>query len=211
VIVALALFAGLRRGELFGLRWSDIVWPKGRTRATLHVTQAFVQRQITTPKSQAGRRDVNLPPGLVELLKHHEVVRPPKPLENGAAFVIRQDDGNPVDPDNWARRLWPTIRKTAKLPETVTLHALRHSFGSLLLADGVPIKHVSEQMGHANVAITLNVYQHVLRATSATATRQLDKHPGVEGNTPEACQERRGVGIAPWAQYRERDETSRNL
>ena len=53
---------------------------------------------------------------------------------------------------------------------------VRHTFGSLLLADGVPIKHVSEQMGHANVAMTLNVYQHVLRSTSATATRQLDKH-----------------------------------
>ena len=69
-----------------------------------------------------------------------------------------------------------SIRTAAKLPAGVTLHALRHSFGSRLLADGVPIKHVSEQMGHANVTMTLNVYQHVLRATSAEATRHLDKH-----------------------------------
>jgi integrase len=176
VIIALALFAGLRRGELFGARWSDITWPKGRTRAALRVAQAFVQRQFVTPKSAAGRRDVFLPTRLVELLRHLQVTRPAVVLEDGAAFIVRQDDGKPVDPDNWARRVWPGIRKAAKLPETVTLHALRHTFGSLLLADGVPIKHVSEQMGHANVAITLNVYQHVLRATSATATRQLDRH-----------------------------------
>ena len=97
-------------------------------------------------------------------------------LEDGTAFVIRQDDGNPVDPDNWAKRVWPGIRAQAKLPTTVTLHALRHTFGSLLLADGAPVKHVSDQMGHANPLITMSVYQHVLRATTATATRQLDRH-----------------------------------
>jgi integrase len=176
VIIALALFAGLRRGELFGVRWSDITWPKGRTRAAVRIAQAFVQRQFVTPKSAAGRRDVFLPARLVELLRQHRVTRSPVVLEDGASFIVRQDDGKPLDPDNWARRVWPVIRRAAKLPETVTLHALRHTFGSLLLADGVQIKHVSEQMGHANVAITLNVYQHVLRATSATATRQLDRH-----------------------------------
>jgi integrase len=176
VIVALALFAGLRRGEVFGLRWSDLTWPKGRTRANLHIEQAFVQRRITTPKSTAGRRDVQVPARLIELLRQHARDRAPLPLADGTAYVVRQDDGQPVDPDNWAKRVLPGIRSAAKLPETVTLHALRHTFGSLLLADGAPIKHVSEQMGHASVVVTLNIYQHILRATSATATRHLDRH-----------------------------------
>jgi integrase len=176
LIVALALFAGLRRGEVFGLRWADVTWPKGRTRASLRVSQAFVQRKITTPKSAAGRRDVDLPARLVDLLQRHQKTRPPHPLDDGTAFVIRQENGQPVDPDNWGRRVWPTIRRAAKLPETVSLHALRHTFGSLMLANDTPIKHVSQQMGHANVAITMDVYQHVLKSTSAEATRQLDKH-----------------------------------
>jgi integrase len=79
-------------------------------------------------------------------------------------------------PDRRTKRVWPAIRTAAKLPATVTLHALRHTYGSLLLADGAPVKHVSDQMGHANPLITLQVYQKVLRATSATATRQLDRH-----------------------------------
>ncbi len=176
VVVGLALFAGLRRGEIFGLRWEDIVWPKGRTRAALRVTQAYVQGEITSPKSEAGRRTVFLPPRLVDVLRRHHQTRPPVPLTEGSAFLVRQDDGKPIDPDNWHSRALPVIRETAKLPETITLHALRHTFGSLLLADNVPVKHVSEQLGHANVAITLDIYQHTLRATSSTATRQLDKH-----------------------------------
>jgi len=51
----------------------------------------------------------------------------------------------------------------------------RHSFGSLLLASDAPIKHVSEAMGHASVAITLNVYAHTLRSSASEATRALDK------------------------------------
>jgi integrase len=180
VVVALALFAGLRRGEIFGARWSDLVWPKGRQRAALHVSRAFVQRQVVTPKSAAGRRTVQLPARLVALLRDHARERPAVLLEDGADYVIRQDDGRPIDPDNWAKRAWPGIRTAAKLPETVTLHALRHTFGSLLLADGAPVKHVSEQMGHANPLITMQVYQKVLRATSATATRRLDKHIPVQ-------------------------------
>ena len=122
---------------------------------------------------------MNLPSRLVALLREHEQARPPLPLLDGRAFVIRQDDGQPIDPDNWARRVWPTLRTVAKVPTAVTLHGLRHTFGSMLLADGAPVKHVSEQMGHANPLITMQVYQHVLRATSATATRQLDRHiPG---------------------------------
>ena len=92
------------------------------------------------------------------------------------ACVVRQDDGQPIDPDNWCKRVWPRLRTAGKVPAAVTLHGLRHTFGSLLLADGAPVKHVSEQMGHANPSITMAVYQHTLRATSATATRQLDKH-----------------------------------
>ena len=179
LIIALALFAGLRRGEVFGARWQDVTWPKGRHRATLRIVQAFVQRQIVTPKTAAGKRIVYLPARLVALLRDHERERPVIRLDNGHDFLIRQDDGQPIDPDNWTRRVWPTIRTAAKLPAAVTLHGLRHTYGSLLLADGAPVKHVAEQMGHANPTITMAVYQHVLRATSATATRQLDRHiPG---------------------------------
>jgi integrase len=102
--------------------------------------------------------------------------KPALPLDDGTSFVILQDEGKPLDPDNWSRRVWPTIRKAAKLPPAVTVHCLRHSFGSLLLADGAPMKLVSEAMGHANVGITLNIYSHTLRAPSATATQHLDKH-----------------------------------
>jgi integrase len=176
VIVALALFAGLRRGEVFGLQWADIQWPKGRIKAALRVRGAWVQGQLVTPKSKAGARLVQLPVRLVDLLRSHAQTRPEVVDGDGRSFVVRQADGSPMEPDNWAKRDWPRIRAAAKLPAALTLHGLRHTFGSLLLADGAPVKHVSEQMGHASPLITMQVYQHVLRATSATATRQLDKH-----------------------------------
>jgi integrase len=142
----------------------------------LRIAQAFVQRQITTPKTKAGVRIVNLPAKIVALLRQHEQQMPAKAAKDGTSYVIRQENGQPIDSDNWGRRVWPTIRVAAKLPETISLHNLRHSFGSLLLAGGAPIKHVSQQLGHANVSITMNIYAHVLRETSATSTRQLDRH-----------------------------------
>jgi integrase len=82
VIVSLALFAGLRRGEIFGLQWGDIRWPKGRTKGGLHVRRAFVQREIVTPKSGAGTRLVQLPAHLIELLRQHVHSRPAIVLES---------------------------------------------------------------------------------------------------------------------------------
>jgi integrase len=176
IIIGLALFCGLRKGEVFGAHWRDVTWPKRGRRATIHVARALVQRQLVTPKTAASDRLVLLPARLIDLLREHERTRGPVPLEDGADYIVRQDDGQPIDPDNWAKEVWPTIRAAAKLPAAVTLHGLRHTFGSLLLADNVPVKHVSEQMGHGSVAFTMDIYQHILKATSATATRALDKH-----------------------------------
>ena len=89
---------------------------------------------------------------------------------------VRHEDGRCSIPITGHAACSPRSARPPKLPETVTLHALRHTYGSLLLADARPIKHVSEQLGHAKTSITMDIYQHVLRATSATATRLLDKH-----------------------------------
>jgi integrase len=69
--------------------------------------------------------------------------------------------------DNWATEVFPAIRRAAKLPTTVTMHCLRHSFASLLLGNQAPITHVSEQLGHTSVAFTMTTCREVLKVTRA--------------------------------------------
>jgi hypothetical protein len=94
------------------------------------------------------------------------------------AFVVRHPNGRPMDPDAWTADHLPDVIARAGLsPEAagLTLHGLRHTFGSHLLAGGEPAKYVSEQMGHASVAFTQDVYQHVLAATRARGGDTIDR------------------------------------
>ena len=73
-----------------------------------------------------------------------------------------------------SRHLQPILER-AKLPETVTLYTLRHSCASLLLAAGENVKTIAERLGHADVALTLNVYSHLQPGAQESATQKLEK------------------------------------
>jgi integrase len=177
-LVYLALMTGLRQGELLGLRWQDV----NLEASVLHVRQTcqwlsgegFIFRQ---PKTYRGTRPVALSRATVERLREHRRRQLEQRLAAGPAYedndlVFANALGAPVHPTN-LRRAWLALAREAGL-DRLRFHDLRHAHASLLLQQGVHPKIVSERLGHAGVAITLDLYSHVLPDLQAQAADGLD-------------------------------------
>jgi integrase len=176
--VRLALLTGMRRGELLGLRWSDVDLDGG----ALHVQQTaqridgqgIVFRQ---PKTRLSRRSIALSPDAVAVLRQHRRRQAEARLLAGSAYVDRDlvfatGLGTPIEPGN-LRRSWLGIIRAAGLPG-LRIHDLRHAHATLMLRQGVHPKVVSERLGHASVNITLDTYSHVLPGLQEAAAAALD-------------------------------------
>ena len=167
-------YTGLRRGELFGLRWSDLDERTNR----LHVKRSLFQGAVTRPKTKHSERTVDLPESIVNRLRAYQETTPP--LKKG--YIFRTHIGTPMDPDNWYKRVFvPTAERAGLRPSerdeddgpNAGIHSLRHSYASLLINQGESIKYVSRQLGHASINITADLYGHLFRETSVSAMEPL--------------------------------------
>lgn len=157
---------GCRRGEAVALKWSDIDWD--RRVVTIRRTAAEEEGLLTVhdTKTAKGRRAIAVTEYLLDILQEHrERLR-----------VERDVAGIKWNPDHWVfpsrkgTMLWPTnvatifrkLRKTVGCRDDIKIHSLRHAMATDWLIAGVPIKVVSERLGHANIAITLQIYGHLL-------------------------------------------------
>lgn len=175
-ILYLAVYSGLRRGELFSVQWGDL----DEDAAQLRVRRSIYQGDITRPKTKHSERTVDLPARIVTLLQDYRKTYPP--LDGD--FVFRTDTGTPLDPDNWFKRSFvPTAVKAKLRPaeapaadddeQRIGLHTLRHTYASLLINQGESIKYVSKQLGHASIQITADLYGHLFKETSVSAMNRL--------------------------------------
>jgi integrase len=164
---------GLRRSELLGLPWAAV----DLDAAELAVVQRLVRidrqwqirRGTKTPKSA---RRIALDPATVTLLRAHRAHQLEERLAWGPAWqdnglMFCREDGSLLRPDT-VTTAFKALAAAAGLPE-LTLHGLRHSYATAGLAAGVPVKVMSERLGHATTAITSDLYQHVLPAMDAAA------------------------------------------
>jgi integrase len=155
-----ALGTGMRRGELLGLRWQDVDLSVPHVRVDSAL--AFVDGQPRLKGTKTGRsRVLVLDEGTAAAIDR-------QPRRDGAwPLVFTRDDGSPWPPtvvtDRW-RCQWPRL----DVPR-IRLHAARHCHATLLLQRGVPVKVVSERLGHSTVAMTLDTYAHVLPAMDRDA------------------------------------------
>lgn len=156
----LALTAGLRQGEIFGLRWEDVELDKGlvRVRQTL-ITDNKGRRSFGEPKTYGGRRTVLLiPPTLAVMAKQGR--------RSGLVFTTQA--GTPMQQSNFMSRNYRPLVERCQLPY-IRFHDLRHTCATLLLAEGVHARVVQEMLGHSSVGITLNTYSHVLPSLHGSA------------------------------------------
>jgi integrase len=167
----LAAWTGMRRGELAGLIWRDVDLDTGVVRvqrARVIVSSADVRE--SKPKTRKGRRNVDLDVVTLAALKawqaRQQAERDDWPGEwPDHDLVFTLQDGTALNPAHLSRAFVRHVRaanaQKAKLP-TIRFHDLRHTHASLMLAAGVPVKVVSERLGHATPGFTLNVYQHLI-------------------------------------------------
>lgn len=179
VPVVLAVAAGLRRGEIFGLRWKDVDLKNGSLsiQQTLEKTkQGLAFRQPKTPKS---RRLVPLPAFAVAALVEQRRQQSEQRLRAGPAYenhdlVCAGPLGLPQSPDGFSVGFVHFSRALA-LPRPIRFHDLRHSHATLLLAHGVHPKIVSERLGHSTVGLTLDTYSHVLPGMQESAVAAVEE------------------------------------
>jgi integrase len=161
VVLAFALTTGLRPSEYLGLKWQDVDW----VRQTVSIVRALRRLNgrwyFTDTKRSRSRRVVKLQNWIVALLrKRCATTSADTALPEIADLVFKTASGNPINSDSLAKH-FKSILEMAGLP-TIRLYDLRHTAATLSLAAGVPPKVVSEQLGHASAAFTLDTYAHVL-------------------------------------------------
>ena len=164
----LAVTTGMRNGELLGLQWRDVDLEAG----TLRVRRTVFNGVVSSPKTSAGRRRIRLSGMAVAALKEHRTATAKRRISE---WVFSTEKGTSVSVHNVDNRSWKPLLRRAGLPTTTRMHDLRHTCATLLLSRGVPIKVVSEMLGHASVSITLDTYSHVLPDMQESAARAMDE------------------------------------
>jgi integrase len=151
------------------LRWSDVDWGTG-TGGRFFIRRSIYRGKITEPKTAAGVRRVDVSQDVLKDLQVYQVMYPPL----AGDLIFRTGAGTPMDPDDWAKRRFYPLLKTAGL-RRLTFHACRHTYASLLINQGESIKYVSRQLGHASINITADLYGHLFKETSTAAMKRLDE------------------------------------
>ena len=146
------VLTGLRAGELWALRWSDIDW----NALQINVSQSLWRGQIQTPKSRSSFRKVDIPEQLAQELKKWRLISPQNKLD----LVFCTRNGTPVCHDNVVKRFFGPALKRAGLRH-VSFHSLRHTNASMRIAAGQNIKYIQTQLGHSSIKVTLDVYGHL--------------------------------------------------
>ena len=178
-IYVVAVHCGLRQGEILALDWDAVDLEAG----TLQVRRTLSHKggggaTFSTPKTAKSRRVVRLSQTVVSALVSHRARQHADRLRAGAdwqdnGLVFCTEIGTPLRADRVDYRSWKPLLRNAGLPD-VRFHDLRHTCASLLLESGVHVKIVSELLGHASIAITLDTYSHVLPSMGDAAAGAME-------------------------------------
>ena len=169
---------GLRQAELLGLRWRDT----DLNLLSISVSQVLYKRRgickFTEPKTSHSRRLVAMTPKLALFLKEYRAERERLNRELGIELtldnlVFAYTDGRPLDPGILSHDFAKIAKKTGL--ENVRFHDLRHTFASLMLLREAKPKVISEALGHASVAFTMDVYSHIIEGMQSDAMALLDE------------------------------------
>ena len=168
----LAALTGMRRGELVGLRWSDVDFPRRRLTVNQAVTVVEREQFISVPKTRRSRRALDLDATTLATLQRHRARQREDYLRNGVTAtasdrVFTTDLGEPLQPGS-VGQAFRRLVAAADVP-MIRLHDLRHTHASHLLMANINVKVVSERLGHASVGFTLDSYAHVMPGQQAEA------------------------------------------
>jgi len=175
----LALTAGMREGELLGLKWPDIDWGKG----VLNVQRQLQRIEhkglfLVPPKTRAGRRKIKLGQGMLERLAEYRKRQEREREEAGGRWqendlIFPTSIGTPFE----GHSIWDEFKELlakAGLPD-MRFHDLRHTALSLLMDMGIAVTTVQQRAGHSKASVTTDIYGHSMTRSQEKAAEQIEE------------------------------------
>lgn len=159
-IVLLAVYTGMRKGELLGLKWTQVDFKHNKININNQVTSDNVDSQLKTASSY---RVISVSPKVMKVLEG---------LTHRSDYVFTNPRTNKhysIGVSNEIKKLWKGI-----FPDNFVFHDLRHYHATQLLAKGIPISVISHRLGHSNITTTLNTYVNYMPSLDDKASRVLD-------------------------------------
>ena len=185
VLFNLAIYAGLRKGELLALEWSDIDFENDTVTVSKAVSVVAGEQITKEPKTKTSRRKVSIPCFLTQRIKalRHERLRYRLSIGDywqGGEWLFIQENGKQMSYSTPYSAFQDTIarynadkREDQKLP-AIPFHGLRHTSATLLIASKQDVRTVSSRLGHAQASTTMNIYAHALQDTDRKAVNALE-------------------------------------
>jgi integrase len=175
--VFLALATGMRRGEVFALRWKNVDLERGALRVVESLEQTKAGIRFKAPKTDRARA-ITLPVFAVDELRRLKRLQAEELLkigvrQTGETLVCARADGEPLQPQSLTHQFTRLVSRVKGLPR-VRFHDLRHSHATQLLLAGVHPKIAQERLGHATITTTLDLYSHVTDTMQSDAADRLD-------------------------------------
>lgn len=179
----LALFCGLRRGELIALTWSDFDFSNCTVSITKSTSIAEGKAITKAPKNKTSIRTVAVPDSVIRLLKSYQKEQYQLRLSlgtywKGEGHVFIKADGGQMYPSTPYSIFKDVIHRynqqaAEKLPD-IPLHGLRHTSATLLISQNIDVRTVSGRLGHAQTSTTMNIYSHQLKKKDEQAADTLE-------------------------------------
>ncbi|MBR5157288.1 MAG: site-specific integrase [Clostridia bacterium] len=177
VVLLLELAAGLRRGELMALKWSDIDLKSGVISISKSIYKGNGKTFVKAPKTTAGIRKIKIPNKVLNVLQEEYQNYLAKKSNPDIFFkdnnlVVCKDDGTSYHPDTISKK-WKKFIKKNNIRDA-RFHDLRHSNATMMIQEGLPAKTVQSRLGHSDISTTLNVYVHYTETMDENAANIID-------------------------------------
>lgn len=178
--VMLAIYTGMRLGEICALKWEDINFQEGTCIVRRTIQRVNKEIIIKKPKTENSIRIVVLPQNITKLLKLEKKKQAESKMLFGSeyntsydGFISVWEDGRLKEPDYVSKKFHKILSSAPELP-MIRFHDLRHTHATLMLASGVHMKVISERLGHSQIGITMDLYSHVSIDLQKEAIKKLE-------------------------------------
>lgn len=176
--VIIAIYTGMRRGEVLGLNWQNVNFDKKYIRVVQELSCTKQGLKILPPKTNKSIRNIAIPDTLVKILKKHKAEQMKNKLILGEEYqntdmVCTYPNGKLFYPKRFSAKFNELLNKNG-LP-VIRFHDLRHSHASLLVKLGVQPKVISERLGHSNIGITMDLYSHLYEEADREVADMFEK------------------------------------
>lgn len=171
----LAAMTGMRRGEVLGLRWSDVDLNRSRLAVRNAIVSVAYAVLESSPKSHQARV-IDIDPTTTAMLRRHRGRQRQAREEFGDDYddhglVVCAEDGRPIHPQSFSQAFGRVLEQAGL--RRIRLHDLRHTHATIAVKAGVPVKVISERLGHESPAFTLKQYTHVMPGMQAEAAESI--------------------------------------